>query len=469
MNNVQSEPVNLLQDLDYSIVQQCMHCGMCLPTCPTYAETLQERSSPRGRIALMRAVADGELEISPAFADEMYYCLGCLACQTACPAGVDYATLIETARAQVESTGVLNTGKRSLIRSTLLQWLFVSRRRLHVLGRVLRFYQRSGLENMVRKLGLMRLAPATLRDLEPLSPRISSEFTHERFARHYAGRNPAEPAHRVALVSGCIADISFAHVNADTIEVLQANGCQVVLPSAQQCCGSLHGHNGEVETARQLARVNLDAFDAVDGGLAGLDAILVNAGGCGSHVKHYDRLLADDAVYAESARLWSTRAMDIHEWLERIDVRAPTASPMPSAAPVAVTYHESCHLKHGQKVSAAPRKLLALIPGIELVELTEADWCCGSAGVYNITQPEMSMKLLDRKIGHIAATGAVVIATGNPGCTVQLEHGLRQQGMTATVEHPVSLLAAAYRNETAATDTDGSHNNRESHNNRKSS
>lgn len=436
--------INLLQDLDYSVVQQCMHCGMCLPTCPTYAETLQEKSSPRGRIALMRAVADGRLPVSESFADEMYFCLGCLACQTACPAGVDYAELIETSRAEVERQGVLATAKRSFIRSTLLKSLFTSRRRLHRLGRLLRFYQKSGLEALVRRLGLLRLAPKSLRELEPLSPRINDRFTHESFARCYESKNPASATHRVALISGCIADISFAHVNEDTIEVLQANGCQVVLPEQQQCCGSLHGHNGEVETARDLARANLDAFDQA-GGLESFDAILVNAGGCGSHIKHYDRLLAGDTAYAEKARQWSSRALDVHEFLDRIDVRAPTAAP--PGAPFRLTYHESCHLKHGQKVSAAPRRILALIPGIEMVELTEADWCCGSAGIYNITQPEMSGRLLKRKMGHIAETEADVVATGNPGCTVQIEHGLRQRGLAARVEHPVSVLAAAYRAE----------------------
>lgn len=444
---------NLLQDLDYSVVQQCMHCGMCLPTCPTYAETLQERSSPRGRIAMMRAVADDRLEVSKAFADEMYFCLGCLACQTACPAGVDYAHLIETARAEVERRGVLATPKRTWIRSFLLNRLFTSRRRLHRLGGLLRFYQRSGLEAAVRTLGLLRLAPKRLRELEPLSPRMNAAFTHETFARRYAARNPAEARYRVALVAGCVADICFADVNADTIEVLQANGCEVVLPEEQECCGSLHGHNGEVDTARALARRNLDVFDSAGGagGLASFDAILVNAGGCGSHVKHYDRLLADDAAYVERARLWSQRARDIHEFLDEIDVRVPQAPP--ASTPLRVTYHESCHMKHGQKISDAPRRLLAAIPGIELVELAEADWCCGSAGIYNITQPEMSARLLERKIGHIADTGAAVIAAGNPGCTVQIEHGLRQRGLTARVEHPVSLLAAAYRAETATEET----------------
>jgi glycolate oxidase iron-sulfur subunit len=442
LNQEHAVSANLLVGLDYSVVQQCMHCGMCLPTCPTYAETLQERSSPRGRIAMMRAVADGTLDVSQAFADEMYFCLGCLACQSACPAGVGYAELIETARAEVERRNVLGTPGRNVIRSVLLKRLFTSRRRLHVLGRLLRFYQNSGLERAVRAMGLLRLAPKKLRELEPLSPRMSPQFSHASFARHGCRTNPDRPTYRVGLIVGCVSDICFAHVNTDTIEVLQANGCEVVLPEAQQCCGSLHGHNGEVETARQLARVNLDAFD-VDG----LDAILVNAGGCGSHLKHYDRLLADDAVYQDRARVWSRKALDIHEWLEQIDVRAPRGSLASADGPLRVTYHESCHLKHGQQVSTAPRQLLARIPGLELVELTEADWCCGSAGVYNITQPEMSMKLLTRKMGHIAATEAVVIASGNPGCTVQIEHGLRQQGLVARVEHPVSLLAAAYRME----------------------
>ena len=433
---------NLLMGLDYSVVQQCMHCGMCLPTCPTYVETLQERSSPRGRIAMMRAVADGKLDVTKAFADEMYYCLGCLACQTACPAGVNYAELIETARAEVERRNVLGSPQRNLLRSLLLQRLFTSRRRLHLLGRILRLYQRSGLERAVRALGLMRLAPKRLRELEPLAPRMSSRFTHEAFASDYMATNPVRPAYRVGLLVGCVADISFAHVNTDTIEVLQANGCEVVLPQAQECCGSLHGHNGDVNTARRLARINLDAFD-----VNGLDAILVNGGGCGSHIKHYDHLLAGDADYEARASTWSRKALDIHEWLEQIRVRPPRGSLATADGPLRVTYHESCHLKHGQGVSSAPRKLLAMIPGIELVELTEADWCCGSAGVYIITQPEMSAKLLQRKMGHIASTGAAVIAMGNPGCTVQIEHGLRQCGLAARVEHPVSLLAAAYRAE----------------------
>ena len=294
---------------------------MCLPTCPTYDATLRERSSPRGRIAMMRAVAEGRLEVGETFADEMSFCLGCLACQTACPAGVDYAQLIETARAEVERSGVLAAPGRSLVRGLMLRWLFTSRRRLHAFGRLLRVYQRWGLERAVRGLGLLRLAPRRLRELEPLTPRVSPRFTHELFARRYEARNPKVPSKRVGLVSGCVQDLAFSHVNADTIEVLQANGCEVALPPGQQCCGSLHGHNGEIEAARGLARSNLDAFD-----LDRLDAVVVNAGGCGSHVKHYDRLLAGDPVYRGRAAEWSRKVRDVHELLAEVGPRPPGAA-----------------------------------------------------------------------------------------------------------------------------------------------
>ena len=429
---------NLLKHLDYSVVQQCMHCGMCLPTCPTYVTTLRERSSPRGRIALMRAIADERLEVSRAFAEEMYFCLGCLACQTACPAGVDYATLFEHARAEVERVGVLDSPKRNVVRRFVLGKLFVSKRRLHLLGRLLLFYQRSGLQRLVRGSGLLRWLPKSLRQLEPLTPMVERRFTRQLFDELYQTKNPAQPAYRVALLTGCIQDIAFAQVNADTICALQENGCEVVLPEAQQCCGSLHAHNGEVEIARQLARANLDAFD-----LDRLDAVIVNAGGCGSHMRHYDHLLGEQAQYAERARQWCAKVKDVHEFLVEIGFRAPQGE----GERRRVTYHESCHLKHGQKVSEAPRQVLEAIDGVHLVELTEADWCCGSAGIYNITQPETSMKLLDRKMGHIGDTGAEIVATGNPGCCIQLQHGGTRRGIAVDVVHPISLLAAAYRAE----------------------
>lgn len=436
--NTFSSP-NLLKSLDYAVIQQCMHCGMCLPTCPTYALTLQERSSPRGRIALIRAIADGRLEASQTFAEEMYYCLGCLACQSACPAGVDYSTLFEHARAEVERTGLLRSLKRSAIRSYVLKRLFTSKKKLRRLGRLLYLYQRSGMQRMVRRSGLLRLLPASLRGLEPLTPVVQAKFISQLFREKLKACNPAQPRYRVGLLSGCVQDLVFSQINADTIEVLQENGCQVVLPEGQQCCGSLHGHNGEVETARALARVNIDAFAPEE-----LDAVITNAGGCGSHMLHYDHLLAGDPQYAERAAVWSAKVRDVHQFLVEIGFRAPRTGRLQR-----LTYHDSCHLRHGQKVWIAPRQVLNAIPGLELVELKEADWCCGSAGIYNITQPEAAMALLDRKMGHVRATGVGLVATANPGCAIQLQHGGRRSDLPLEVVHPVSLLAAAYRAEKA--------------------
>jgi glycolate oxidase iron-sulfur subunit len=232
-------------------------------------------------------------------------------------------------------------------------------------------------------------------------------------------------------------------VNRDTVDVLLANGCEVITPRAQHCCGSLHGHNGEMELSRDMARRNIDAMERAAGSLGALDAIITNAAGCGSHLKHYDRLLADDSRYAERARMWSKKARDIHEWLVEIGPVAPPAS----AQPLTVTYHEACHLVHGQKISQQPRTLLKLIPGLKLVELPEAQWCCGSAGIYNITQPEMSKKLLDRKLANVDKTHAPVVASANPGCCVQLEAGARESGREVEIVHPITLLARAYRND----------------------
>jgi glycolate oxidase iron-sulfur subunit len=256
---------------------------------------------------------------------------------------------------------------------------------------------------------------------------------------------PAVARHRVGMLTGCVQDLVYSEVNRDTVEVLLANGCEVVTPPLQPCCGSLHAHNGELECAREMARRNIDLFEDQAGGLENLDAIITNAAGCGSHLKHYDRLLAEDPDYAERARLWSDRVQDVHEWLVRIGIRPPRVAAPPVAQ--TVTYHEACHLCHGQRISQQPREVLSRVPGLTLVELPEATWCCGSAGIYNITQPEMSGKLLDRKLCHIQKTGAAVVAAANPGCCVQLEAGVNQGGLAVKVAHPVSLLAQAYRAE----------------------
>jgi len=423
-----------LRTLDYSVLQQCMHCGMCLPTCPTYDATRLERNSPRGRISLMRAIADGQLDATRAFGEEMYFCLGCLACETACPAGVDYAHLFEVARSEAERSGALSAPRRSLLRTLLLRGLFMRPRLLRVVGRFLRLYQASGLQSLIRALRLTALLPENLRTLEPQTPQACAKFSHDLIRP--IEEPPGTARWRVGMLTGCVQDIVLSGVNRDTVDVLLANSCAVVTPQVQFCCGSLHAHNGDLTSAIELAKRQIDAFD-----LSKLDAIITNAAGCGSHLKTYGRLLAGDPAYAARAAEWSRKLKDIHEWLVQIGWRRPEGA----GAKIQATYHEACHLCHGQKITRQPREILHGIPGVELIELAESTWCCGSAGVYNITQPEMAAKLQKRKMDNIFATGAAVAVTANPGCHLQLANGAAKAGRKLEVVHPVTLLARAYR------------------------
>jgi glycolate oxidase iron-sulfur subunit len=431
---------SLLKELDYSVVQQCMHCGLCLPTCPTYDATKLERHSPRGRISLMRAIADNRLDCTPIFAAEMYFCLGCLACMSACPAGVNYAELFEHARAEAERSGLLRSPNRNLVRGFTVAWLFMDLRRLKLAGRLLRLYQALGLQTLLRRSGVLKLLPKRLQELESLTPAMQSRFSAELIAPVTAPVGAKK--YRVAMLVGCAQDLIFSDVNRDTVEVLARNGCEVITPPRQYCCGSLHAHNGELELARQLACKNIDLFPPDQ-----FDAIITNAGGCGTHLKHYRKLLQDDPPYRARAEAWDQKVKDIHEWLSQIGTLAPRAN---GAPPVTVTYHESCHLAHGQRITAQPREILRLLPNVTLVELTESNWCCGSAGIYNIIQPEMANRLLERKLKHLQSTGATIVATANPGCQLQLLNGARSRGLPVRVAHPVTLLAEAYRREDGA-------------------
>jgi glycolate oxidase iron-sulfur subunit len=382
----------------------------------------------------MRAIADGRLGATKTFADEMYFCLGCLACMSACPAGVNYAELFEHARAEAEASGVLRSPKRNLIRAFAIRWLFMDLSHLRLVGRVLRIYQHLGLQTLVRRSGVLKLLPKRLQELESITPDIQPKFSAELIAPVTPAVGPKK--YRVAMLIGCAQDLIFSNINLDTVEVLARNGCEVITPPKQLCCGSLHAHNGEWELAQQLARKQLEQFPPDQ-----FDAIITNAGGCGSHLKHYHKLLADDPAYRDRAALWDKKVKDIHEWLVEIGIQRPANN----APPQVVTYHESCHLAHGQKITAQPRQLLGLIPNLKLVELPESLWCCGSAGIYNIVQPEMANQLLDRKLKHIKSTGASIVANGNPGCLLQLINGAKLQGLNLRVVHPITLLAEAYR------------------------
>jgi glycolate oxidase iron-sulfur subunit len=413
---------------------------MCLPTCPTFAETGRERHSPRGRIALMRSIADGELELTRSFADEMGYCLGCLACTSACPAGVDYATLFETARAEVEARRILATPKRDFIRWVTMRTLFTHPRLLRAVGRLLWLWQASGLQSLSRRWKLTRLLPRKIRELEPLTPTIRTKFSNALIAPIERPRDGVV-RHRVLVLTGCMQDLMFSEINRATVDVLLENGCEVHTPPVQFCCGSLHAHNGDHATALLIARRQLDAIDPF-----AFDGIISNAGGCGSHLLHYGHLLAADPLYAARAAEWSRKLKDVHAWLVATGFRKPNPPAAGNLATTAITYHESCHLCHGQKVSGSPREIIRALPEYTLRECGEASWCCGSAGIYNITQPRTANWLLDRKVSHLLATEASVVALANPGCHLQVENGLRAAGESSKrVVHPVVLLAEAYR------------------------
>lgn len=409
-------------------LDKCVHCGLCLNACPTYRELRVEMDSPRGRIYQMAQVASGAAEIGPSYIEHIELCLACRGCETACPSGVQYGRLVEAARAEIE-TKIRRPWRERLVRHIVFRKLLPSRFNLGFLGALLYLYQVSGLKKLARALGFL---PRRLGEIESLSPEIEIPF----FFRYYGTVLAAEHAqrHRVAFLGGCIANISFARLNEATVRVLRKNGCEVSIPAGQGCCGALHVHAGMREEARELARRNIDAL--LDGNY---DAIITNAGGCGSTLKEYGELLEHDPDYAENARRFSALVKDVTEFLTSIEL-----NPKLSAIPMVVTYQDSCHLAHGQKVRSAPRKLLDAVPGLELREMPLSDLCCGSAGIYNVIHTGMAMALLRKKMESVNSTGAQVIVTSNPGCMLQLAAGVKKFGRGQRVAHVVEILDEAY-------------------------
>jgi glycolate oxidase iron-sulfur subunit len=420
--------VNSYDKPQQSDLDRCVHCGLCLNACPTYRELRVEMDSPRGRIYQMAQVASGAAEIGPSYIEHIELCLACRGCETACPSGVEYGRLVEAARAEIE-TKLRRPWRERFIRHMVFRKLLPSRFNLGLAGAVLYLYQASGLKRLVRTLGFL---PRRLGEMESLAPEIETPF----FFRYYGQVLAAEHAerYRVAFLGGCIANISFARLNEATVRVLRKNGCEVSIPAAQGCCGALHVHAGMREEARALARRNIDAI--LDGNY---DAIITNAGGCGSTLKEYGELLEHDPAYAEKARRFSALMKDVTEFLASIELNLNLR-----AAPMAVTYQDSCHLAHGQKIRSAPRKLLASVPGLELREMPLSDLCCGSAGIYNVVHTGMAMALLEKKMASVNGTGAEVIVTANPGCMLQVAAGVRKYGRGQRVAHVVEILDDAY-------------------------
>lgn len=421
-----------LLELQYENMLACIRCGLCASVCPTYQETLVEEQSPRGRIAIARALTEGHLSFTPDLLQSIDSCLLCEACTAICPAGVHMEGIGEAVRTLAAQEQARPASWRErLVRWAAFHVLLNDLGRLRTFAWTNRLYQRSGLRTVARRSGVLKLMG--LERAEAFLPEIPGEF----FVPRGQTWRPAEgtPRQRVALVAGCMMSTAYAGTDRATVEVLTANGCEVVAPAGQGCCGAIHAHSGELPLAQGLARENIRAFQGL-----GVDAIIVNAAGCGSMLKGYGRLLIDDPEYAQAAGAFSAKVKDITEFLDGLPLTPP-----PGRVEAVITYQEPCHLAHAQGIKQAPRRLLRAIPGLKLVEMAESDRCCGSAGIYNLTQPDMADELARGKVRDILQTGADLVITTNPGCQMQVQAGLRAAGSSVRVVHIMDLLAQAYR------------------------
>jgi glycolate oxidase iron-sulfur subunit len=412
-----------------SDLDKCVHCGLCLNSCPTYRELGVEMDSPRGRIYQMNEIANGA-PITPSYVLHLDLCLACRGCETACPSGVPYGRLIEAARAEIESQRKPSFWNR-VARKVVFEHLLPSRAALQIAGAGLYLYQASGIQRLARATGILKLF-GRLGNIEALAPTAEIPFFYSKIGKTFPAIG--ERRYRVAFLAGCIANISFARLNEATVRVLQRNGCEVVIPGAQNCCGALHVHSGLKDQARALARRNIDAVLAEP-----FDAVITNAAGCGSTLKEYDELLEHDTAYYDKAIQFKALMKDVTEFLASIDLNGHMGP-----IDVVATYQDSCHLAHGQKIKTAPRKLLQAIPGLTYREMPMADLCCGSAGIYNIVHNDLAMRILEHKMEYVNSTGASLIVTANPGCMLQLAAGARLYGTGQRVAHVVEVLDEAY-------------------------
>jgi glycolate oxidase iron-sulfur subunit len=412
-----------------TLIDDCVHCGFCLPHCPTYVSWGEEMDSPRGRIVLMKGLAEGTLDYSDTVVGHFDRCLGCMACVTACPSGVKYDVLIEDTRAKIEKhhrRGLADKLHRKMIFTT-----FPYPRRLKALLALLFLYSRSGLQWLVRRSGVLGLLPSRLAQLDALMPAVSAHH----LTASLPTLTPAEGVKRarIGLLAGCVQRVFFPRVNEATVRVLSAEGCEVVVPRAQGCCGALSMHAGRDAEAMRFGRSLIEAFEAAD-----VDTIIVNAAGCGSHTKDLGRILADDPRWAERAARFSEKVRDVTEFLAALPPLARR-----HAVKTRVAYHDACHLGHAQRIRSAPRQLLRGIPELQLLEIPEGEQCCGSAGIYNLIEPESADEIGARKVVNILSTGAELLASANPGCTLQIQKILRERGLKLRAAHPIEILDAS--------------------------
>lgn len=428
-------PAVTLDSRTYSRALDCVHCGLCLPACPTYTQNGLEADSPRGRIYLMKGLADGKVEPSETVLKHLDLCLDCRACETACPSGVVYHELIEETRAKLAPQRTLS-GTDRLVRAIFLR-LFTSPLRLKLSLLPARILQKLGLWSAINRSGLPASLPKQLQKMHQMLPE-DGPLWEKKLQSFYPAKAPdGKVRAKVALFPGCVGSVLFQHVNRQTIALYQLAGCDVHVPPAAGCCGAIHHHAGVVEAAEKMARHNIDTFLAESDPKA-FDYIVSNIAGCGAQLKDYAHLLRDDEKYADRAKQFVARVRDVSEVLAELE--------LPEAKHVdrTVTYHDACHLAHGQKVTDPPRRLLGRVPGLKLIPLAESDMCCGAAGTYNLTQPDMARDLAERKIRHIQATGATMCVTGNVGCAMQIQSEAARLGVDLKVVHPMTLLYEAY-------------------------
>lgn len=408
--------------MDEDELLNCMRCGFCLPSCPTYIESgFQESHSPRGRIALMKAVTDGLIEPDEDVERSLSMCLGCRACEPVCPSGVNYGHLLEEARDIIHQNKKHSLPVR-VLRRAVFDGLFPHPTRMRSLTNLIGIYQRTGLQSVVRKSGIMKVLPESLASMEKVLPKVPTLKEMKNRPKQLAAEGPVKK--RVAFFSGCLMDTMFMKTNDSTLKLLQIAGCEIVTPPTQVCCGALHSHSGEKNGAKELARKNIQAFEDLQ-----VDYIISNAGGCGAFLIEYDHLLKDDPTWASRAEDFSNKLKDISAILVDLDFHKRELK----LPPQIVTYQDSCHLRNVMKTSVEPRTLLKAIKGIEYREMKDADRCCGSAGIYNIVESEMSMQILDYKMEKTKETEATTIVTANPGCLLQMKLGIEREGLTGKI------------------------------------
>jgi glycolate oxidase iron-sulfur subunit len=413
------------------LIEDCVHCGFCLSACPTYRETGNELDSPRGRIYLMKTASEGKIPMAGSLVKHLDLCLGCLACEPACPSGVQYGRLIEAGRSQIERRYERPLPER--IQRSFIFSLFPYPGRLKLLLPLFYLYQKLGIKGLIESTGILKSVSPGLARMEEMLPAVSSPLVPRALPEVVPARG--QKRFRVAMLTGCVQSVFFSKTNEATVRVLAENGCEVIIPRNQGCCGALSVHSGRLSEGREFARHLIRSFEALD-----VDAIIVNSAGCGSTLKEYGELLEHDPAFAERARTVSEKAKDVMEFLGDVGL---TGKLRP--LDLKITYQDACHLGHAQRIKDQPRNVLNQIPGVELTELSEAELCCGSAGIYNMVEPGMSQRLLERKIKHIKETGADCLVAGNPGCLLQIGRGLKQYGLDIKTAHPVELLDRSYR------------------------